>query len=180
MPRVNLEVSDAQKEKWTEHADEHFNGNLSQLIRQGVAKEIAGGHDHVDIDTADVNLSPIEQSMRELDEKIERIDRKFDRLEADEEIERIAGKVSEWLPTARPEEPLWLDTRTDIRTGSIPDHLPTDDPDIALDAWSGTIDGLAQATGYPPGVVDDALEHLERTINIVHRTEDDRYFKEGR
>lgn len=117
--------------------------------------------------------------MQELTEKVEQIDRRFDRLEADENIERIAGKLSEWLPTARPDEPMWADRRTDIRTGDIPDSLPTDDPDVALQAWEGTVDGLAQATGYPPSVVEDALEHLEQEIHIVHRTDDGRYFKEG-
>lgn len=178
MARVNLEVDSERKQRWTDHAEEHWNENLSALIRQAVEKEIATDTTRPEAPTVD--LSPIEQSMQELTETVEGIERRFDRLEADEDIERIAGKISEYLPTARPGTDLWADTKTDIRTGAIPDHLPTDDPDIALNAWEGTPEGLAQATGYPPGVVDDACEHLERTINIVHLTDEGAYFKEGR
>lgn len=180
MVRVNLEVDPDEKDRWTDYADANFNGNLSGLIRQAVAKEVTNGTSPSTVDSPNVDLSPIQASMRELTDKVEQIDRRFDRLEADEDIARIAGKVSEWLPQVRPGTAGWQDTQTDIRIGDIPEYLPTDDPRIALNVWEGTIDGLAQVTGYPPGVVEDACEHLERTINIVHRTEDGRYFKEGR
>lgn len=181
MARVNLEVNEEKKARWDQYAEEEWNGNLSAMVRQGVEREIAGEHGGGSV-SEPVDLSGVESKLDEVVQKLERLDNRLDLLEADDDIERIAGKVSEWLPFARPGDGPWVDQLAEIRTGNVPESIPTSDPAVAELAWQGTIAGLAQVSGYPEPLVEDALEQLEREIHIVHAVEHSgatRYYKEG-
>jgi len=167
MARVNLEVSEEKKARWDRQAEEEWNGNLSAMVRHGVEREIANEHGGVPA-AKTVDVSGVESRLDDIVDMLERLDRRLDLLEADDDIERIAGKLSEWLPIGRPGEGPWEDQLAEIRTGNVPDSIPTDDIAVAELAWQGTPGGLAQVSGYPQSLVEEALEQLKREIHVIH------------
>ena len=189
MPRVNLAVNDERKERWDKAAEEHpeADGNLSALVRIAVEKEIREDDTSGPVE-ADISpvIDAIEGLSDDMDDRFSDIERRLERLEdhaqATGDIDRVAGKVIEWLPTINPETVGWEDRFDHIAHGDVPDSYPSDDPAMADAAWTGTPEGLAKAVGYPPDLVEQALEKLEKDVHVVHSVEHEgkkRWYKAG-
>lgn len=137
------------------------------MVRQGVEREIANEHGRGPA-AEPVDMTGVESRLEDIIGMLERLDRRLDLLEADDEIDRIAGQVSEWLPVGRPGQGAWEYQLTEIKTGNGPDSILTDDRPVAELEWQSKAGGLSQVSGYPQTLVKDALDQLKREIHIVH------------
>lgn len=189
MPRVNLAVNDERKERWDTAAKEHpeAGGNLSALVRIAVEKEISNEDTSGPVE-ADISpvIDAIDRLGDDMDDRFGELERRLERLEdhaeATGDLDRIAGKVIEWLPTIQPGQVGWEDRFDHIAHGDVPETYPSNDPAMADAAWTGTPEGLAKAVAYPKDLVKKALESLEKDAHIVHSVEYDgqkRWYKSG-
>lgn len=189
MPRVNLAVNDERKERWDNAAKEHpeAGGNLSALVRIAVEKEISNEDTSGPVE-ADISpvIDAIDRLGDDMDDRFGELERRLERLEdhaeATGDLDRIAGKVIEWLPTIQPGQVGWEDRFDHIAHGDVPETYPSNDPAMADAAWTGTPEGLAKAVAYPKDLVKKALESLEKDVHIVHSVEYDgqkRWYKSG-
>lgn len=175
MVRVNLEVDEATKRRWDEHADESWGGNLSMMIRRAGEKAPEAAGRATDLDPVLDRIGDLEDELRLLRSQVEEAGRA-------EDLDRVAGRLSEWLPAGEPGSGGWHDLLVEIRTGNVPERLPTEDEAAAERAWSGSPGALADAAGYPPDVAEEALEMLEREVPSVRSCEykgTPRYYRMG-
>lgn len=174
--RANFMLSKEQKDKWDTHvedADEF--SSLSQLIRQSVERELAGGHDSgggggVD-DEAREMLHDLVDGHRKIMARMDGLDDRLQAVESamsepPEEMKDLMGDVFDVLPAE--------DELAPAGEGVLNDDEPTVmNPPVD----TGRIEDVADHLDEQTYRVRRAIEQLQEDSSLVEQTEDDRYYR---
>jgi hypothetical protein len=174
--QINLVVSSEQKDDWTGHADDEPEySSLSDLVRQSVSREIAGGHDSGGGDSVDDEAREMLHELIDGHRKImARIDDVDDRLgavesvmsEPPEDVKELMGDVFEALPTE--------DELAPAGEGVLNDDEPTVmNPPVD----TGRVEDVADHLNEKSYEVRRAIEQLQEDSSLVQQTEDERYYR---
>ena len=176
--QINLVVSSEQKEDWTGHAgDEPEYSSLSDLVRQSVSREIAGGHDSgggggVD-DEAREMLHDLVDGHRKIMARIDDVDDRLKAVESamsepPEDVKELMGDVFAALPTE--DEATWRHN-TEGMPGDGDDYQGPD---------TGRVRDVADHLDEQSYRVRRAIEQLQDDSSLVESTTvdgDDRYYR---
>lgn len=186
--QVNLQVSPSQKQQWETAAKENPEyQNLSHLIRMAVSRELSGGHDQQAVDNSQEmaqilerlnSLDDIQRSLTAIDSRLRDVENE---VRHDPEVSEVASEVLQILPTVRPRTREWEDElqnrKTQLQAAQVGHEPDEEGARKAVEAWKGTVDGLATSLDEPTHIVRKALQKLMKDTHQVWETEDGRYVR---
>jgi hypothetical protein len=196
--QVNVKIDPEKKKRWVNYKDEspHVN-SLSDLVRTGVAKEIAESEtdDTTQSSQAEASeevltaLSELQNQVRGMGERLEAVEQS---TQQDPEITKLASEIFEILPTEEEVEK-WVNGNDEIDyipgdgavviSGSVLEEEKVTTPieEVPHAIESGTPEAIGSEVEAEYQKVDDALDKLADDMARVRSSEYDgktRYWRD--
>lgn len=181
MARVRLQVSDEQRKRWEEYAEQEYEGILSQLVRRSVQREINDSHSPSGTDHTE-ELASLAENQERILTALESLQERVENLEADNRSDPVVvenkNKVFELLPDEEPGTRAWEEQRQTFGTlmqddvgKRYPDQPSKEEIIRKSKAWEGTVEALADALEEPEYIIEKTLQSLQETTELIRTTE---------
>jgi Arc/MetJ-type ribon-helix-helix transcriptional regulator len=191
--KISLQLTESTIEKWDEAVQEGQSyGTRTDLIRQSVAKELAGGHgqsgrtNERELREIKSNLEGLEIIQRRLDDVERQLGEIRQEVKHDPELSDLASAVFQHLPREPSNEDVeyrlgdgyyLIPESKSVMTGEI-EPIPFEDvgSDRRL-AETGRIEAFAHVLDEKVQKIERAIEKLQKDTHTVGETDDGRYHR---
>jgi hypothetical protein len=106
--QINIKLSKARRDRWQEAIDEHGYAGWTNLIKQSVERALDEDYEYrrvaeADPTTAEVDLTPLEETLEDIQEEVTRVHKRLD-TENEDDIADLAATVITFLPSLEDED----------------------------------------------------------------------------